>query len=75
MGFRKVTAQNHWTTLEVFTYIFTCISSENGINLLQTMKQICDEDNITIPPKLMRRRLFLPCLSISDDATAVPVKR
>lgn len=26
----------------------------------------------TIPPKLVIRRLFLPCLSIKDDATAVP---
>lgn len=28
----------------------------------------------TIPAKLIIRRLFLPCLSIREDATAVPAR-
>ena len=49
------------------TEIISCSSS---FDLRFMLKLI-----ITIPPKLVIRRLFLPCLSINDEATAVPAMK
>jgi hypothetical protein len=38
------------------------------------MFYLLEINNTTIPPKLVMRRLFLPCLSIKEDATAVPAR-
>lgn len=47
----------------------------NTSQVMCVIRIIESQDRITIPAKLVIRRLFLPCLSIKEDAIVVPTRR